>query len=805
MGSLGVSLAAWLLVPAVACVAALGYGLLAERVARTRLPVALLTPVGLCAAIVVAYAVYRLGAGVAVAAPVVVLGAVAGLLVGRRELRARVSPGLSPGLAAAATYALYLAPVVFAGGWTWTGYNFVNDTAVQFILADHLAQTGTSDPVGPPETDPWSTTTEHIRLYFSSAYPLGSHGLIATLAAVTRVPIEAAYNPVIATLMAAAAMSLTDLARRSGLAAPAAAAAAFVALAANLTYHYALQGNVKEIAMLATLAIGAAVARHALDAERPVAVTGILAVCAAAMVSVYSAAAVPYALALAALLFASALLARRSTLRRRLLPAVALGAAVAVVAALPALPTLVTFGEAARGTFGGADKELDLGHLLRPLELKQMAGVWLWGEYRLPVPPHRELLTTIGIAVVLCLAVAGAISSLWRREPGPLLYAGAAAIAFAVVAPRTSPYADGKMLALLSPGVLLLAGFGAAAACRLWRPAGYTVAAVAAAGVIWSDAYAYHDVQLAPIDRMKAMEDIADRVADERQLVLVSEADEFAKYFMRDARINVATAAVTPRQVELIVPQVFGARWFDLDEYRHDYVDDFDVVVTRRSPSASRPPGNYELTDRNRYYEVWRDRGRPVVEEHLGAYTLNHATDVLPCADIRRIARRAGHDGGRLLVARRTEEPQLDPLLARRTWTWVPDGIWLGNVTPVTPGEAEGDVKVRGGRYRVWLRGSFGRDIRVQVDGRVVGTAKGVNSPRQWHLIGARQLAPGTHRVRMEKGGGSLEPGDGFDGYLGPVAFEPVAPPPVTPVEPSRARRLCGSRVDWIERVRLAG
>jgi hypothetical protein len=517
---------------------------------------------------------------------------------------------------------------------------------------------------------------------------------------------------------------------------------------------------------------------------------------------VYSAAAIPYAGVLAVLVLLAAFLVPESPLRRRIVPAALIGLGAAALIAIPALTEIVRFGDAARGVFASPQSQLELGHLLRPLQLIQTAGIWLTGDYRGPVPGARETVTALLIGVVGVLGLIGAWWALRRREPGPLLYVVAAGITLAVIAPRTSPYADGKMLALLSPGVVLLAGFGAAALGRAFRPAGYALAALACAGIIWSDAYAYHDVTLAPIDRMKAMEDAADRVEGQRDFVLVTEADEFAKYFMRDARINVATEAITPRQVELIVPQQFGARWFDIDEYRPDYVSQFKTLVARRSPSASRPPGNYELTYRNRYYEVWRESGRPAPEEHLGAYTNNRAAAVLPCSAVRKLGARAERSGDDLRVAVRTEEPQLDPLVAPRTSAWPLYSVLPGNVVPLTPGEIEGDVDVRGGRYRVWVRGSFGRAVHVSVDGREIGAAGGVNSPRQWHLVGSARLSPGSHRVALRRGGGTPKPGDGFVGYLGPVAFEPTARQPVVEMPAARARELCGRRMDWIERVR---
>lgn len=63
VGSLGTSLAAWLLVPAVVYLLGAGIALLVERVARFELSNALLAPVGFLVAIALVMPGYRLGAG----------------------------------------------------------------------------------------------------------------------------------------------------------------------------------------------------------------------------------------------------------------------------------------------------------------------------------------------------------------------------------------------------------------------------------------------------------------------------------------------------------------------------------------------------------------------------------------------------------------------------------------------------------------------------------------------------------------------------------------------------------------------
>jgi hypothetical protein len=106
------------------------------------------------------------------------------------------------------------------------------------------------------------------------------------------------------------------------------------------------------------------------------------------------------------------------------------------------------------------------------------------------------------------------------------------------------------------------------------------------------------------------------------------------------------------------------------------------------------------------------------------------------------------------------------------------------------------------GTYRVWLRGSTGRGIRISVDGREVGEARGVNSPQSWLEAGEVRLGAGRHSVEVLRGGGRLATGDGYAGELGPVALERAGEERLVTVQPADAERaLCGRRWDWIERV----
>ncbi|MDQ6915048.1 MAG: hypothetical protein M3155_04475, partial [Actinomycetota bacterium] len=286
--SLGSNLAAWLLFPAAVYALSLGIGLLTDRVLRVPLPNAVLAPVGLCVGIVLVQPGYRLGAAGWLGAGLLVGAALLGYASTGRGLPARLNPGWA-GLAGLATYALYVAPAALSGHWTWLGYNFLNDTSVQFLLVDQVQHHGAE-----LASQPASTAYESLKSYFGSHYPLGSHELLSSLDLLVRMPVQATYQPFISALGGLAAMSLAWVVRRAEAPGWAAALAGFTALAANLTYQFALQGSIKEIAMLCTLAVSVVLARELLAARAPLGAAIALGLTLAAAIAVYSAAAVPY-------------------------------------------------------------------------------------------------------------------------------------------------------------------------------------------------------------------------------------------------------------------------------------------------------------------------------------------------------------------------------------------------------------------------------------------------------------------------------------------------------------------------------
>ena len=230
--------------------------------------------------------------------------------------------------------------------------------------------------------------------------------------------------------------------------------------------------------------------------------------------------------------------------------------------------------------------------------------------------------------------------------------------------------------------------------------------------------------------------------------------------------------------------------------------------MARRRPDASRPPAGFTLAFRGEFYDVWRRTKPAEALAHEPAGAGLDPTGRVRCSRVRRLARTAKAAGGELAYVRRPEIVALDGAVlqrAPRPAGWVaqpPSGIAL-----YTPGKMQLSFTVpTGGPWRVWLRGDFAREVSVSVDGKRVGeVAYQTGGDGNYGRPLGVDLTPGRHRLTLERGGGSLRPGDHGPGRLVAIVLEPGSAqeaPAVQTKPASEWRTLCGQRVDWIEAVR---
>jgi hypothetical protein len=314
--------------------------------------------------------------------------------------------------------------------------------------------------------------------------------------------------------------------------------------------------------------------------------------------------------------------------------------------------------------------------------------------------------------------------------------------------------------------------------------------------VLVSDGLAYRGAYLAPKDRLDELRMIGERYA-EVQPTMIDEMEEYGKHFLRDAGVIAPFDgyAFAPAQLRAPGVQVYDT-WADLDEMTLDYVRVFPQIVRPRNPVASRPPAPYRRVYLGDFYEVWRaPKGIPGVVDHLSLGDDSDPTGEVDCAAVRDLAQRS--EGGRLVAAVRPRPFMLNAAEMKRPAGWGP--VPSGQIGALGAGEMRGELSAPAGRYRVWVQGTFGRGVDVQVDGRTVGHAGEVQTREQMALAGETELGGGSHHVALVRGGPGLGPGNRRTETYQAIFLEPVAPIVLKRVPPERASSLCGMRADWVE------
>ena len=774
-----------------------GLGLLLDRLVGGRLETALIVPSGFALMIAVTTLATTWGWSAPLATPLVLGLAIAGLAIGAAALRERRPSSWGTG-AVLGVFAVGAAPVVLSGEATFAGYTHLDDISTFLDIGAQVIENGRDVDLPP------STAEAAAKTNLDVGYPVGS--FVPLEAAQPLVATDSAWlwQPYLTFMLAVLASSLWALAAPLVADRRLRALAVFLAAQPALLYAYALQGGVKELAAAALAALGAALAAALLREPERVRLAIPLAITAAGVVCVLGVGAVPYLGMLAAGAVAAALLwnVRERKSVDRLVQSGATAVAVAAVLALPLVSIAATNAEQSTGLL---ENKEDIGNLFHPLDWKQAFGIWPVGDFRLDLVENRGLVHLL-ILVLAAAAVAGAAFALQRRAAGPLIFvtcAVGAAIGLTVLG--SSPWVDAKGLAIASPAIVLLAMIGA---CVLLGTQARAVGAIALAaigfGVLWSNWRAYHDVRLAPKDRLEDFIEIADRFEGEGPTLLNEYEPYGARYFLRE--LDPEAPAELRRRV---IPLRRGSgleklEYAPIDEFQPAAALEFRTIVLRRSPAESRPLPEYELRYSGDYYDVWQRPVQPVQrvidQAMFGDRTV--AVAPAPCAEVRRVARVAREQGGTLIAAERPRPLILDLAAATKPegWTFVPGEP--SRLFPIEEGTARLPAQVEtAGDYDVWVQGSFARGIEVSVDGRRVGLVRDhPNFEGHWNRFGSARLEAGAHQVDLRYPGSSLRPGSGDQPTrVGPVALVPRAPEPqLGEFTPASANALCGRPLDWL-------
>ncbi len=792
--------------PLLLAVLALGAGLLVERLVGIRLPPVLLPVLGFGTLIVVSqFTTWPPSTTLAPATPWILLAlALLGyVLAWRAGLLERVSArGKGWWLAPAAALAAYLtvsAPVIIAGRLTFPGYLLDTTGSIQLMGAERLLHHGREFTNGFPG---YGAT---LVAYFGNGYPSGGHTVLGSVGWLSGQNLLWLYAPFQAVELALAALVLTFLARRAGLSRLAAAVTGWLAAVPALVYAYALMGSIKEITALPMLLLmGACVvlaprlARAGVRGALPFAVAG-----AAALGAIGIAASPWVALfLLAALVFAAPVVILRRNRRRALaLSAVAAGGMTALLA-LPTLgPLSTTLALATNIENTDAAAASDPGNLLRPLRIAQSFGVWLGESHR--IEPRYLNQTYLLIGVVAICAILGVIWLARRRAWAVLVFVVISFVVWEFLRRHGTEWTDAKVLMLLSPVVMLVALIGAFSVKGGRGIEGALLAGVIALGVFGSDALAYHATGLAPTQRYTELNAIGERFAGQGP-TLLTDFDEYGLYLLRELRVDSPGYAYRGAMTLANGTVPLYGHSYDVDQISQSTLQQYPLLVMRRSPAWSRPPSNYSELWSGTSWEVWRRVG-PAPKIHLGLGEDSQPVAIPQCGQVRALARVAQRGHGRLVYAERPPNIVLNMGEAAHSPNAALSFDLEGQAELVLGGPArvETGFRVRtAGRYRLWLGGNVDRPLHVFLDGRLVGSPSEVfGEDANKYPVATVSLSAGEHKLTMIRGGGSLEPGDKASTVIDGGILEPLTAEreTVASVAPRAWHSLCGRWLDWLE------
>jgi hypothetical protein len=781
----------WLVFPLVLGILSLGCGFLVECAAGVELPSALLLPVGFAAIVIVTLFTTSNDVTARLTTPLVIALTVAGLALSlpwrtrRFDRWALVSAG--------GVYVAFGLPVLGSGMATFAGYTKLDDTSSWLGITDRLMEHG-RDLAGLAPSTYQAMLDYYLHAY---GYPVGpflplgvGHSLVGTDSAWL-------FQPYLSFLAALLALGLYGLVRRVVESPRFRALTAVIAAQAALLYGYALWGGVKEIATAAMFVLVVALTPSVLqDAASQRSLLPLAAATAALFGVLNLGSAVWLAPVLVAVLALGICIHRRAFLR--------IAAAFVAVAIVLSVPSLMTAGRFAKDLSLNS-KGGDPGNLIHRLSWLQLFGIWPVGDFRLR--PGDMPATYILIAVVISAAAVGIAWAVQRRLWELPVYVGATVVGCLITAVRGSIWVDAKALAIASPAFLLAGMTGVVWIIRSGRRTEAAVVATAiAGGVLWSNALAYHDVWLAPRSQLRELELIGKRFARQGPALITESQSYGVRHFLREMDPE-APSELRRRVIPLRNGQQLPKGGYaDLDRFQLEAIMVYRTLVLPHSPSASRPPSVYRLAWSGRFYDVWQrvaDTQRILVHVPLGRG--DQAVAIPRCGVVLGLAHLAATDGGLVAAVVRPAATIVRPSTASLPPTWQTLSSSADVVYPSSSGTLKATVVLsRSGRYGIWLRGSFRRSLEVRLDGRRIYSGRdqliheGIET-----LLGYAPMRAGRHLLVLRYSAANIRPGSGGAPFpLGPIVVSRFTDEvPVTFVEPSDARSLCGKTLDWVEAV----
>jgi hypothetical protein len=798
----------WLFFPIVLGALALGCGLLLEQASGERFHGALLIPAGLALTVLVPQLAIGFGAE-KLARPLVLVAAVAGLVLSRASLRERAANLDRWALGAAVlVYFVFGAPILLSGHATFAGFISLDDTATFSALVDRFYAHG-RDLKGLPQ----STYEATVQINLSAGYPVGSMLPIETVRPLVGQDLLWIYQPYLSFLAAMVSLCVYSIVTPLIVTPKRRFVVAALAAQPGILYAYAMQGGVKELAAAWLLALTGAVVAPLLRGRGSVRSAVVPAVVLGAFLATLGAGGGAWVAPTFAGVALIALITRRGSENRRL--QLKQGGVFVVVAGLLTAAILHDANFLKGNALSVLSANDDRGNLITPLSKFQAFGVWPGADYRLPLGQLHSLAYAL-IAVMVGLAIAGAVYAIQRRRFDVLIFPLGAVASWLLISLKAGIWVDGKAIATVAPALVFASLLGAAWISRagLGILAAGTVAAMAI-GIGWTNVDTYAHVSLAPRGPLHEAEQIAKQIKGQGP-TLDNEYNPYVARHLLRAAAPEGPSELRRRQVLLNNGQfLLKGAVADLDLFSLQALFVYRTIVNPKNPGQSRPPSNYKLVRDGTYYTVWQRKAGPPNSEildRIGGGDYDHVSSVLPCKSITALAAKAAGDKAlRLRAAFKPENITVEPTTLNKPSHWIADADGR-RVLARDQGVGTGVFTVpHAGRYHAYLGGSFARGFDVQVDGKSIGAARWqMANLAQFKPLATIQLSAGRHTLKLVRGGASLHPGSGlrplpvFLEGLGPFSLEQAgAKWTVSDIKSADARRrICGKPVDWIELVK---
>jgi hypothetical protein len=815
-------LLSWVAYPLLALAVSFGCGLVVERIGGWRMPGVIVAGVGLCVVIVVAYLVTE-STLLAPWTPWVVLAlALIGYALSVPRLRA-LRPDWWQVVLGLVLFAVYAAPIVTSGHPTFSAYNIDGDPAFHFLDTLQLLAHGHRPLADLPNPGPYVSQLGDG--YVATDYPFGADLAAGVFAVLTGTQLTWIYAPFIALVMTFGGLTIDELLRDVVRPRALRALCAFVAAQAGLAYSFALISSIKELATTWAITLVVVLVVALLRRAPSVRALAPLAVVTAAAIDILAVPAVPWLVPPLGAFAVLSLWRLRPQLRRAMRQPsraavmtvgwTALAVLVTVALAWPILNQASTSFSTTTTVLGASTNAgSPLGELIAPLNLWQILGIWPSGDFREPLGLHITLIHVL-LYVTAASAIAGAAWAAWRRHWGlVLLMLGNGAVMWILYA-RSTPYAQSKVMAILTITALLAAMLGAVALHDRVHPAlGWLLAVVLTAGVLWTNDKDLRQAPLAPYGRFAALTRIDDHFRGDGPTFYNLWDEEYPAFFLRKLDPTIpgifAQASVRPGTSLPIENQVQGA--WDPNIMTLPYVQSFKLLILGRSPTTARPPANFRLVYQDPWFLVYRRENEVKVLRHFSVTgNLLHKNWRLSCRRIKRIGARAAREHARLAYVPNPVVASVQASAAStRPVTWVP---YPGANTPVagalklsrTGGTLRNSIRVPGpGTYTVWLGGAISQKISVDIGGIAAGSVSDQIGPGGMVTkVGTVHLPGGRQTVVMNRQAAPRFSASSENDSLGSLILTRTSgPAQVRTIAPSAAASLCHTPLQWLEVVR---